>query len=276
MLKLGKTAIFQSFLWIYFIISLYPLIYMVFFSLKNNEEIFYTNPMGLPWNLRFHNYVEAVTQFDILKYFRNSIVVSGASLIFILLFALMFSYATARMEWRFKGTAYGYLILGLFIPTQVILIPLAVLIRDFGISNTYLALIIPYVAFNLAFSSLIFFGFFRTIPMEIEESAFMDGASIYRTFVQIMLPLVTPAIATVTIFAFLNVWNEYPLALIMITKNELKTLPTGLLSFTGQYATDWGATGAALVISSIPMIILYLFLSESVEKALTVGGAVKG
>jgi len=267
---------FQAFLWIYFIISLYPLIYMLFFSLKNNDEIFYTNSLGFPHKLRFDNYLKAITQFDIATYFKNSVIVSVISIVFILVFSLMFAYAAARLEWRLRGATYSYLLLGLFIPTQVILIPLAVLMRDIGIANSYSALIVPYVAFNLSFSSLIFYGFFRTIPVEIEESAYMDGANIYRIFLQIMLPLVKPAVATVTIFAFLSVWNEFPLALILITDQSLKTLPTGLLSFSGQFSTDWGPMGAAMVMSSIPMILLYLFLGDQVEKALTVGSAVKG
>lgn len=271
-----RAAWFQSFLWLYFIISLYPLIYMLFFSLKNNDEIFYTNPLGIPQKLRFDNYLKAITQFDIATYFKNSVIVSVISIVFILVFSLMFAYAAARLEWRLKGATYSYLLLGLFIPTQVILIPLAVLMRDIGIANSYGALIVPYIAFNLSFSSLIFYGFFRTIPVEIEESAYMDGANIYRIFLQIMLPLVKPAVATVTIFAFLSVWNEFPLALILITDQSLKTLPTGLLSFSGQFSTDWGPMGAAMVMSSIPMIVLYLFMGDQVEKALTVGSAVKG
>lgn len=273
--KAGGT-LFRTFLWVYFLISLYPLTYLLFFSLKNNDEIFYTNPLGFPLHMRFENYVQAITKHDIALYFKNSLIVSIVSILFVLAFSLMFSYAAARLEWRLKGITYAYLLLGLFIPTQVILIPLAVLMRDVGIANSFSALVVPYVAFNLSFASLIFYGFFRTIPIEIEESAYMDGANIYRIFPRIMLPLVKPAVATVTIFAFLSVWNEFPLALILITDNAHKTLPIGLLSFSGQFSTEWGPMGAAMVISSIPMILLYLVMGDQVEKALTVGSAVKG
>ena len=274
--KTLKNILLQSFLWIYCGISLYPLIYMLFFSLKNNDEIFYKNPFGFPFPMRFENYISAVKQFNMLLFVKNSVVVSVGSIVFILIFSLTFSYAVSRMSWKLREVARGFLMLGLFIPMQVIMIPLAVMVKDMGFGNTYFALIIPYIAFNLSFSSLIFYGFFRTIPMEMEESAFIDGASIYRTFVQIIVPLIKPAIATVSIFAFLNVWNEYTMALILITDQKLKTLPTGLLQFTGQFATNWGPMGAAMVIASIPMIVVYLFLSEQVEGALTVGSAVKG
>lgn len=274
--KTLKNILLQSILWIYCTISLYPLIYMLFFSLKNNDEIFFSNPFGFPFPIRIDNYLSAINQFNILLYFKNSVIVSVGSIAFIIIFSLMFSYAVARMTWRFRNTVRTYLLLGLFIPMQVIMIPLAVAVKQMGFANTYMALIIPYIAFNLSFSTLIFYGFFRTIPMEMEESAFIDGASIYRAFVQIIVPLIKPAIATVTIFAFLNIWNEYTMALILVTEQKLKTLPTGLLQFTGQFATKWGPMGAAMVLASIPMIIVYLIMSEQVEKALTVGAAVKG
>ncbi|OCT15499.1 sugar ABC transporter permease [Paenibacillus pectinilyticus] len=273
---LGKNMLFKSFLWLYGIVSLYPILYMLFYSLKNNDEIFFSNPLGIPLHFRFENYTKAVSAFNVVELFKNSVIVSVISIAFILILSLGFAYATARITWRFRGVAYTYLMLGLFIPVQVIMIPLAILVKDIGFANTYFSLIVPYTAFNLAFSTLIFYGFFRTIPVEIEESAYMDGASIYRTFAQIIVPLVKPSIATVTIFAFLNIWNEYPMALILVTNAHLKTLPTGLISFVGQFSTDWGAMGAAMVLSSLPTILVYLLLSEQVEKALTVGSAVKG
>jgi len=226
--------------------------------------------------MRFSNYLQAVQSFNIPLYFKNSLIVTSISIAVLLVFSLTFSYAAARLIWRGSRFASNYIMVGLFIPTQVILIPLAVLVRDMNIANTHTALILPYIAFNLAFSTMIFYGFFRTIPFEIEESAYIDGASIYRTFVQIVLPLMRPAIATVTIFAFLSIWNEYPIALMLITNMQMKTLPTGLLSFTGQFSTDWGPMAAAMVLASIPMITVYLLLGNQVERALSMGAAVKG
>jgi len=273
--KIKRSAL-NFCVWAYCILSIYPLFYLLFYSLKNNDEIFYKNPFGFPNPLRFDNYVRAVKAFSIMTYFKNSMIVSSVSIVVILTCSLMFAYATARMNWRLRKAAFTYLTLGLFIPMQVIMIPLSILVKNLGLANTYFALIVPYIAFNLAFSSLIFYGFFRTIPSEMEESAFIDGASIYKTFTSIMLPLVKPAIATVLIFAFLNIWNEYTIALILISKNALKTLPIGMISFTGQYSTDWGGMGAAMIIASIPTILVYLLFSEQVEKALTVGAGVKG
>ncbi|MNC10351.1 L-arabinose transport system permease protein AraQ [compost metagenome] len=263
-------------LWLYFIISIYPLFWMISYSLKNNDEIFVTNPFGLPTHFRFENYVNAWTQFNIPRYFMNSFVVSTISTLCILLLALMFAFAVARMQWKFRSAVRTYMIIGMFMPLQVIMIPLAILVRDFHLTNTYGALIIPYIAIGLPFSTMVFYGFLVSIPREIEEAACIDGASIYRLFLRVILPLALPAIATIAIFQFLNNWNEFTLAYILISDENMKTLPLGLLFFQGSYSTDWGAMGAVMTIASIPMVLVYLLLSEQVEQAMTVGSAVKG
>jgi raffinose/stachyose/melibiose transport system permease protein len=273
--KVGQVVL-QSMLWIYFLISVYPLVWMVSYSLKNNDEIFVTNPFGLPLHFRIENYIHAWSQFNIPRYLLNSVIVSTISTIGILLLSVMFSYTIARMQWRLRETARLYMIVGMFIPLQVIMIPLAVLVKNLHLVNTYGALIVPYIAFGLPFSSLIFYGFLRGIPVELEESACMDGASIYRTFFRIIVPIVMPAIATIAIFQFLGAWNEFLLAYILISDEAMKTLPLGLLLFQGQYSTDWGGMGAVMTIASLPMVIVFIFFSDQVERAMTVGSAVKG
>jgi raffinose/stachyose/melibiose transport system permease protein len=268
--------VLQSFLWIYFVISVYPLIWMVFYSLKNNDEIFVTNPFGIPTHFRIENYVNAWNKFDLPRYIWNSFFVSTVTTIGVVIFAVMFAYAIARLQWRFRETVRIYMIVGMFIPLQVIIIPLAIMVKDFHLTNTYGALIIPYVAFGLPFASLVFYGFLKGIPHEMEESACMDGASIFRAFFRIILPILTPAVATIIILQFLGTWNEFLLASILITKETLRTLPIGLIYFQGQYATDWGGMGAVMTISSLPMVVLYLFFTDQVERALTVSSAVKG
>lgn len=275
-MKKGKTAIIMALLIIFSIICIYPLIYLLFYSLKTNEEIFFLNPFGFPASPQFENYINAINAFNIVGFFKNSIIVSIVSIAGVMVLALPFAYAVTRMKWRFKNAAATYMTLGLFIPIQVIIIPLAILVRQMHMSNTYFALIVPYIAFNISFSSMILATSFRTIPKEMEESAFMDGATIYRTFFKIIMPLAKPAIATAITFIFLGVWNEYTVASVFISNNAVKTLPVGLASFTGEHSTDWGAMGACLVMASIPTIIIYTIFSEQVEKALTIGGAVKG
>lgn len=270
------TLLYRVFLWAYAALSLYPLVWMLFYSFKNNDEIFVSNPFGPPTVFRVQNYIEAWSQYNVPRYFVNSMVVSVLTVTLTICVALMFSYATARMRWRLSETARIFVSIGMFIPVQAILIPLAIIVRDLNLTNSYWSLVLPYTAFNLAFSSMVFYGSFRSLPEELEEAACIDGAGIFRTFFEIIIPTVRPAIATMIIFTFLQAWNEFPIALVLISKETMKTLPLGLLFFQGQFTTDWGAMGATMVIASLPTVVVYTLFSNQVEKAMTIGGAVKG
>lgn len=256
--------------------SLYPLIYLLFYSLKSSNEIFYTNPFGLPMDPMWENYGKAIQQFDIITYYKNSIIVTLVSLGGVLILDIPFAYAITRMKWKWKNMFRTYMMLGLFIPVQVSIIPLSVFIKQLHLANTYGAVILPYIAFNLAFPCMILSVSYSSIPRELEEAAFIDGATVIDCFFKIGIPLVKPAISTAMLFAALGIWNEYTLATVLISKNGYKTLPLGLASFVGQRSTDWGAMGACMVLASIPTIFLYLFFSQKVENSLTIGGAVKG
>ncbi|MFP3154891.1 carbohydrate ABC transporter permease [Lachnospiraceae bacterium ZAX-1] len=267
--------LFQFFLLLYALISLYPLIWMVFYSLKNNDEIFLTNPFGPPTILHIENYLRAWNTYNLPVYFKNSLIVSLATVAFTILLAVLFAYALARM--KFKGQHFLRMLtsLGLFIPIQVIMIPIAVLVRDLHINSTLWAVIVPYTAFNLSFAIMVMYGAMRGLPFEFEESACIDGANVFQCLLHIIVPNLVAPISTVSIFVFLNAWNEFNLALILLTKDHLKTMPLGLLFFQGEFTTDWGAMGAAMVIASIPTVIIYCFFSDKVENAMTVSGAVK-
>lgn len=273
---LKRFAPLRIILWIYAVISLYPLYYLVSYSLKNNDEIFYLNPFGFPTNFRIENYTYAWSRFNIPRYFFNSIFVTVATIFLACTISVLFAYAVARMQWKFRNAARIYLTIGLFVPIQAFIIPLVVLMRDMHMLNSYITLIIPYTAFNLALSTIIFYSFLKSIPLEMEESACIDGASIYKTFFTIILPLIRPAIVTVIIILFLGVWNEFTYALIVTSKEHLKTLPLGVLNFDGAHETNWGAIGATMTIASFPGVIIYLFFSESVEKAINIGAGIKG
>jgi raffinose/stachyose/melibiose transport system permease protein len=249
---------------------------MVFYSFKNNEEIFVSNPFGFPTVLRVENYIKAWTQYNVPKYFINSLIVAVATVILTVSCALLFSYATSRMKWKGSEIARIYMALGMFIPVQAVLIPVAKIVKELHLMGHYSSLILPYTALNLSFATLVFYGFFKGIPVELEEAACIDGANIYQAFFRIIVPVVKPAIATLVIFTFLTAWNEFLLANVLIIDAKLRTLPLGVLFFQGQFTTDWGAMGATMVIASIPTVLVYTLFSEQVEKALTVGGAVKG
>lgn len=275
--KLTPSEIFfRVFLWIYAVISLYPMVWMLLYSFKNNEEIFVSNTFGLPKVLRVENYIKAWSQYDVPKYFVNSLIVASATVVITIVLALMFSYATSRMRFKGRNFARLYIALGMFIPVQAVLIPVAKVVQGLGLTGSHWALILPYSAFNLAFSTMVFYGFFLSLPIELEEAACIDGANIYQAFIKIIVPCVKPVTATLAVFTFLNAWNEFILANVLVIDPSLKTLPLGILFFQGQFTTDWGAMGATMVIASIPTVFVYILFSNQVEKALTMAGGVKG
>lgn len=269
--SVSRVLVYAS-LVIYGVISLYPVIWMAFYSLKSNEEIFVTNPFGPPLEPQWHNYVEAVTQFDILQLFKNSVIVSIAAMFFGIFFSLTFTYVIARVRTKTTRFLHTLVNLGMFIPIQAVMVPLVVMVKNLHLSNTRWSLIIPYTALSFPFAVMVLYGFYRSLPMELEESAYIDGAGFFRTYFSIIFPQLKSIISVLVIYQFMTHWNEFSIALILITKQELKTLPLGLAGFYGQFSTDWGTVGAALVIASIPVIILYLFFSNRVSDAMAYSG----
>lgn len=256
----------------YLVLSIYPLLWLLFYSFKDNAEIFVTNPFGPPMVWHWENYVKAVSEFNIAVYFKNSVIVSAASILIGIFCALLFTYVVARIRTRLTRTVRMLVMMGMFIPVQAIMTPLVVMVKNLHLSNSLWSLIIPYVALGFPFSVMVLYGFYVNLPMELEESACIEGAGFFTTFFRIILPQVKSAIAVLVIYQFMSAWNEFSLALVMITKDEFKTLPLGLSSFQGQFSTDWGATGASLVIASLPVLILYLFFSEKVSDSMAFSG----
>ncbi|MDF2614441.1 MAG: binding-protein-dependent transport system inner rane component [Clostridia bacterium] len=257
------------------VVQVYPLIWLIMFSLKSNQEIFGKDPLALPQNLLWGNYARALFDGNIGRYFINSIIVTVASVIITSLLAAMASYAIARMKWKLSGTMLIVFLLGLMIPMHSTLLPLFIFLKKTQFYNTYAALILPYIGFSLPMAIFVLVGFFGTLPRELEESACLDGANIYQIFARIMLPLIKPAIATISIFTYLSCWNELMFATTFVSKQEYKTLTVGIMGMVGQYATRWGELGAGLVIATLPTVLIYISMSKQVQKSFTTG-ALKG
>lgn len=256
----------------YLVLSIYPLLWLLFYSFKDNAEIFVTNPFGPPTVWRWENYAKAVSEFNIAAFLKNSVIVSVASIVIGIFCALLFTYVVARIRTRLTRSIRMLVMMGMFIPVQAIMTPLVVMVKNLHLSNSLWSLIIPYVALGFPFSVMVLYGFYVNLPMELEESVCIEGANFFTTFFRIILPQVKSAIAVLVIYQFMSAWNEFSLALVLITKEELKTLPLGLSSFQGQFSTDWGATGASLVIASLPVLVLYLFFSEKVSDSMAFSG----
>ncbi len=257
------------------VIQIYPLIWLVFFSLKNNDEIFGANILGLPRFWLWGNYTQAITQGNVGLYFLNSVIVTFITILISGILAAMAAYAITRMRWKLSKVVLVTFLLGLMIPIHSALLPLFLILRDLHLLNSYLALIIPYVAFALPMAIFVFAGFLETIPRELEESACLDGCNIYRAFASIILPLIKPAIATVSIFTYLSTWNELMFAVVFINNEQYKTLTVGIMSMVGRFVTNWGPIGAGLVVGTLPTLIIYTLMSRQVQNSLTTG-ALKG
>lgn len=257
------------------VIQIYPMVWLIMFSLKSNQEIFGKNPLALPQHFLWENYLRALLDGNIGRYFINSIIVTAAAVIITDLLAAMASYAIARMKWKLSGTMLIVFLLGMMIPMHSTLLPLFIFLKKARMYNTYASLVLPYIGFSLPMAIFILVGFFGTLPRELEESACLDGANIYRAFVSIMLPLTKPALATISIFTYLSCWNELMFATTFVSKIEYKTLTVGIMGMVGQYATRWGELGAGLVIATVPTILIYISMSKQVQKSFTTG-ALKG
>lgn len=256
-------------------ISIFPLYWMLTFSLKSNKEIFGENIIGLPKEWLWSNYEAALTTGNMLKYFLNSFIVTGCTIAFTLMASLMATYALTRLVWKGRKTLNQIFMLGLTVPIHAAILPVFIILRNLRMTNSYQALIIPYTAFALAMAIMICESFIENIPVELEEAACMDGCGVYRIFFQIILPLMKPAFSTIAIFTFLQAWNELMFAVIFISDSNYRTLSVGIQTLSGSYTTEWGPIGAALVIATFPTLLVYIFMSKKIQDSL-IAGAVKG
>jgi N-acetylglucosamine transport system permease protein len=252
-----------------------PTVWVVMNSLKTSNSIL-TEPYALPLPPHFENYQNAWEDAGLGRGFINSIYITILSVFSIVLFSAMPAYILARKVFRGRKIVYYYFISGLMFPTFVAMVPLFLLMTKLNLLNNHLGLLLVYTAYSLPFTIFILFAFFRSLPKSLEEAALIDGAGPYRTFFSVMLPLAKPGLISAAIFNVVGIWNEYVLALILIQSPELKTLPVSVanLMLVMQYKTDWGALYGGLIMSIIPVVIIY-FIFQKQLAANTTAGAVK-
>jgi raffinose/stachyose/melibiose transport system permease protein len=258
------------------LIEVVPLIWLFTSSLKSPAE-FSAKPMWtLPDALYWNNYSEAWTRGNMAAYIRNSAVATFPAIALLLITGVMAGFALEVLRWRGRNIVLLTFIAGLMVPLQLILLPLFTMYFRAGLLNSPLALILTYAASGLPLTVFMMAGYYRSLPREMIEAAVVDGASIYRVFFSISLPLLRNAIFTIAIVQFFFFWNDLLFALTFTTTNDSRTIQAGLLSFVGQYGqTDWGPTFASICISIVPTLLIYLVLNQKVMKGLT-DGALKG
>jgi raffinose/stachyose/melibiose transport system permease protein len=272
--RYAKRSIIYFLLIIYALINVYPILWMVINSFKTNIE-FAKHPFAFPAQLLFENYKTAWETARLDTYFLNSIIVSVAAVAVTVFAGALASYFLARFTFKWGKMTYAFFVFGMLIPIHATLVPMFLLMKNIGLLNTHIGLILPYIAFNLPITIFILVSFMKAFPKDIEESAVMDGCGVFRIFWSIILPMTKPALATVVILNFINNWNEFSYALVLINDEALKTLPLGLANFAGQYTTNYGAQMAGLTMAIIPTIVIYMLLEEHLVKGMT-AGAVKG
>lgn len=272
-LSAGRAAA-QAVLLINALLVLAPMVIMGLSAFKSTREIF-QNPFGLPGVWRWENFARVWVEAKFALYFRNSVLVTGASIVIVLILGAMAGYALGRFRFSGNDLLYLYFLSGLMLPIRLGIIPLFILMRNLHLLDTVWALILTYAASGLPSAVFILTGFFRTLPTDLDSAARIDGAGEWLIFQRIMVPLVRPALVIVAVYNLIPIWNDFFFPLVFIQSDRLKTVPLGMTTFFGQYSTDWAALFAGLTLAALPVVILYALLSQQFIRGLT-AGAVKG
>ncbi|NLG24701.1 MAG: carbohydrate ABC transporter permease, partial [Clostridiales bacterium] len=232
----------------------FPFLWMLSTSLKNPVEIMVIPPKWIPSVLQWHNYADAVNYFPFWRYLANTLFIVGMTMIGAVFSSALVGYAFARLRWPGREVWFGVLVATMMLPGAVTMVPQFIMYKNFGWINTYLPLIVPSFAGG-AFNIFLLRQFFRTIPMDLSESAKIDGGSEFRIFLQIVLPLCAPALATIAIFSFMGAWNDFMGPLLYINDKMAYTLTYGLRTFQMQFDAKWHLLMAASILVALPTLL---------------------
>jgi multiple sugar transport system permease protein len=257
------------------IFVLFPFFWVIITSLKTTPQISQRTSIFWPSPFTLDQYWSLIQRTPFLIWFRNSVIVAAISTVISVALASLGAYALSRLKFLGAGALTTFLLITYLLPGTLLFIPLYQTLTSLGLINSYGALLVTYPTFLLPFATWVLIGYFRSIPVELEEAAMIDGASRLYTFLRITLPLAAPALLSVTLFAFTNAWNEFLFAFVFITSESLRTLPIGLQSMVVGDILPWGELMAASLLTAIPVVILYTYAQRFLVEGLTVG-AMKG
>lgn len=255
---------------------IFPLIWMFYSSLKE-KRVFNADIIGLPTNPTLSNYTKILTNPDyhIYQSMFNSFRVTFLSVVLIVICGFIVGYIIARVRFKLNRVLYVMFLMGMLIPIHSLLVPIYIVFKNFGLTDKWYTLIIPYVAFGLPIAIFLVEGFIKGIPVALEEAAAIDGSSFSRTLFSIILPVAKPILTTIAIIQTFACWNEFSFALVLVSNSKLQTVPLAMTQFTGQFASDYPKIMAAMLLTMSPIIILYFVFSKQIIKGM-VAGAVKG
>lgn len=273
----NKTATIAGrvFLCIVAAIFIFPFIVSVLLSFKSKQETA-KNVLALPSVLHIENYTEAMEKANILHSMGNSIMVTAASVILVIVVASMAGYAIGRQYHKKAYKLYeSILTAAMMIPFQTLMIPIYRMYRNMGLLNTLPGVIILIAGINMPFAIMMYIGFVRTLPIELEEAAMLEGCGRWRIFLSVIFPLLKPTTVTIAVLDALWAWNDFNASLIVLQKDEVKTVPMQQYVFFGEHSADYNMAFAAAVIGMIPVVIFFIFMQKHIQEGMT-AGAVKG
>jgi ABC-type glycerol-3-phosphate transport system permease component len=257
------------------VIALFPFYWMLVSSFKTEAELFELQPTLVPMNPSVEFYGRLVTGTPFLRYFLNSTIVSLVTTSLVIVVATLAAYSLARFRFRGREPFALSMLVGQMFPSVLLAIPIFVILSQIGLLDSFVGLVMAYVTFALPFCTWMLRGHFMNVPLELEESAMIDGATRLGAMVRITLPLAAPGIAATAILGFLLAWNEYLFAAVLVTRDDLKTLPVGLSGYISPWFVDYGVLMAGSVMASVPVIIFFVLVQRYIIAGLT-SGAVKG
>lgn len=243
---------------------------MVIGSFRSNNDLL-RDPAGIPTNLTLDNYVDAWTTGNFAQYFGNSLLITVGSVVITVVVATLASYALARSKSRIIQAIEAVFLSGLVMPLHLAVLPIFFLFEQLGLIDSRLGLTLLYSASGIAFATFVLTAFFRQLPVELEEAAALDGANHLTTFLRILVPLVRPAIATVAVFQFVPIWNDFFFPLVLLRTQANYPLPVGLSTFFGEHESNYAVAFAGLVITTIPLVVLFLLATKQIVAGLTAG-----
>ncbi|MGW1061013.1 carbohydrate ABC transporter permease [Micromonospora rubida] len=269
---IAVAATSHALLVVWAVIVIVPFLWTVMSSFKSTGEIL-ASPFSLPSRWSFHNYAAAWTGAGIGGYFLNTVIVVGVALFIVMLLGAMCSYVLARFSFPGNRIIYNALLTSMTFPLFLAIVPLFFILRNFGLLNTLPGLILTYVAFALPFTVFFLHSFFKALPDEIHEAAQIDGAGEWSTFFRVMLPMAKPGLASVAIFNFLGLWNQFLLPIVLNTDRDNYVLTQGMAVFASRagYAVDFGALFAAVVMTVLPVLAIYVIFQRRLEGSVSQG-----
>lgn len=253
---------------------IFPIIWIGYSSLKTQAQ-FSMDSLGLPTAPTLANYISVITSTEMPTYVFNSFRTAVISVVLVIIFAFVLGYLFSRFKFFGRNFFYIYVMIGMLIPIHALLVPIYVQMRDIGVLSKWYTLAFPYVAFGMPLAMVLTESFIKTIPRSFEEAAYIDGASFLHTMFMIILPLAMPILATVTIISFFYCWNEFSFALVLTSDDAARTIPVGLTMFKSAYTTDYPRLMAGILVSLLPVMILYFVCSDRIIRGM-MAGAIKG